>query len=64
MSQNSSRSHSHHCEDETDAMASVLSDPRQKTDDMASGDNRGQKEVPFGLAPICLGSKTEAKSRK
>jgi len=45
-------------------MASVLPDPRQKTDAMASGDNRGQKEVPFGLAPICLDSKTEAESRK
>jgi len=45
-------------------MASVLPDPRQKTDAMASGDNWGQKDVPFGLAPICLGSKTEAESQK
>jgi len=34
-------------------MASVLLDPRQKRDFMASGDS---------LAPICLGSKTGAKS--
>ena len=59
-------------------MASVLPDPRQKRafmasvplqltrkrDFMTSGDNRGQKRVPFGLAPICLGSKIEAESRK
>jgi len=55
-------------------MASVLTDPkqkspsmapvplqlRQKSASMASGDNRGQKAPPFGLALICLGSKTEA----
>jgi len=28
-------------------MASVLPDPRQKRDFMASGDNRGQKGMPF-----------------
>ena len=45
-------------------MASVLTDPRHKTGSMASGDNRGQKGVPFGLAPICLGSRPEAKCGK
>ena len=56
-------------------MASVLVDPRQKRnpmapvhlelrhkrDSMASGNNRGQKGVPFGLTPICFGSRPEAK---
>ena len=56
-------------------MASVLADPRQKrnpmdlvclqprhkSDSMALGNNRGQKAPPFGLDPICLGSKPEAK---
>jgi len=56
-------------------MASVLADPRQKTYSMAlvhlesrlksasiaSGDNRGQKAPPFGLIPICLDSRPEAK---
>ena len=42
-------------------MASVLMDPGHKRDFMASGNNRGQKGVPFGLTPICLGSRPEAK---
>jgi len=47
----------------TGYMAPVLKQPRHKTGYMASGDNRGQK-VPFGLAPICLGSKPETKCGK
>ena len=35
-----------------------LSASEAKKDFMASGDNRGQKGVPFGLAPICLDSKS------
>ena len=56
-------------------MASVLVDPRQKSspmgpvhlelrhkrDFMVSGNNRGQKGVSLGLAPICLSSRPEAK---
>jgi len=41
-------------------MAPVPLQPRQKGVFTASGDNRGQKAPPFGLTPICLGSKTEA----
>ena len=44
-------------------MAPVSKQPRHKTGSMASGDNRGQK-VPFGLAPICLDSRPEAKYGK
>jgi len=45
-------------------MTSVLPDSRQKTDFMASDDNRGQKGVPFDLVPICFGSKTKTESQK
>ena len=37
---------------------------RSKKTSTISGDNRGLKGVPFGLVPICLGSKTETESRK
>jgi len=43
-----------------ESMAPVRLQPKQKSVFMASGDNRGQKAPPFGLTPICLGSKTEA----
>jgi len=45
----------------TNPMASVCLQPRHKSDSMASGNNRGQKASPFGLVAICLGSKPEAK---
>jgi len=45
-------------------MALVPLQPRQKSVSMASSDNQGQKASPFGLAPICLGSKTEVEWRK
>jgi len=46
-------------------MAPVPLQLRQKSVFTASGDNRGQKAppfgtLPFGLTPICLGSKIEA----
>jgi len=41
------------------SMAPVSKQPRHKTGSMASGDNRG-----LGLAPICLGSRPEAKCGK
>jgi len=31
---------------------------------MASGHTRGQKPSPFGLAPICFGSRTGAEHQK
>jgi len=40
-------------------MAPVHLEPRHKIDSMDSGNNRGQRG--FGLTPICLGSRPEAK---
>ena len=42
-------------------MAPIHLEPRHKRDSMASGNNRGPKGVPFGLTPICLGSRPETK---
>jgi len=41
------------------SMAPVHLQSRYKSASMASGNNRGQKAPPFGLAPICLVYKTE-----
>jgi len=45
-------------------MAPVRLQSRQKSASMASVITRGQKALPFGLAPICLGSKIEVELRK
>ena len=46
-------------------MASVLTDPRQKAVYMAPVSKQPRRKgVPFGLAPICLGSRPEAKCGK
>jgi len=41
------------------SMAPVPLQPKQKSASMALGGNRGPKAPPFGLAPLCLSSKTE-----
>ena len=42
-------------------MAPIYLEPRHKRDSMASGNNRGQNGVPFGLTSICLGSRPKTK---